>query len=90
MPLRETGQAHGKPGNTAIGTSRAVHGATPSMGVRRRHVIDTARIRVSPLGLVALAGILVLAVLAGIALSHQARATPMIIASPAAITGEPA
>ncbi len=49
---------------------------------------DTARFIASPLGRAALASILALAALSSVALSRQAHATPQLIASPAAITGE--
>jgi hypothetical protein len=56
-------------------------------------VIDTARFITSPFGRAALASILALAALTSLTLSHHAPfafpgAAPLIVASPAAITGE--
>jgi len=51
-------------------------------------VIDTTRFFASPLGRAAIASILALTALSGVAMSHRAVAAPLIFASPAAITGE--
>jgi hypothetical protein len=56
-------------------------------------VTDTARFIASPLGRAALASILALSALSGLAISrqaplHHAGPFPNVVASPAAITGE--
>jgi len=51
-------------------------------------MIDTARFISSPLARAALASILALAALTGVAFSHHLAAAPLVVASPAAITGE--
>ena len=51
-------------------------------------MIDTKRFFASPLGRAAIASVLALTALSGVSLSHRAVAAPMIVASPAAITGE--
>jgi hypothetical protein len=56
-------------------------------------VTDTARFIASPLGRAALASILALAALSGVAIARQtpfdhAAFAPRVVASPAAITGE--
>jgi hypothetical protein len=60
---------------------------------RRQVVTDTARFIASPLGRAALASILALSALSGLALVrpaplHHGSAFPTVVASPAAITGE--
>jgi|GEM_PF-1191056 len=59
----------------------------------RQVVTDTARFIVSPLGRAALASILALSALSGLALSrqsplHHGALFPAVVISPAAITGE--
>jgi len=56
--------------------------------LRRTVVFDTTRFFASPLGRAAIASILALTALSGVAMSHRAAAAPLIFASPAAITGE--
>lgn len=48
----------------------------------------STRFLVSPLGRAALASTLALAALCGATFAHHAAAAPLIVASPAAITGE--
>ena len=81
---------------SAIGTAHADTGMWPNTGktdfqfrfFRRTVVIDTTRFFASPLGRAAIASILALTALSGVAMSHRAVAAPLIFASPAAITGE--
>ena len=49
---------------------------------------DARRFFASPLGRAALASVLALAALSGVAMSRHASAAPIVLASPAAITGE--
>jgi len=51
-------------------------------------IVINARFFASPLGRAAIASILALTALSGVAMSHRAAAAPLVFASPAAITGE--
>lgn len=49
---------------------------------------DARRFFASPLGRATLVSVLALAALSGVACAQHARAMPLLVASPAAITGE--